>query len=92
MVDEISAAAEAETDLERAHRHQARGRRLLITGLTIMLAAALFPVLASWALDGEAAAALWLLSMPLCLAGAGVAAVGYTRRRAASSLLREDWG
>ncbi|MDY3679625.1 MAG: hypothetical protein SO046_10505 [Actinomyces urogenitalis] len=90
--NETSAAVLAQAELERARRTDTRGKRMLIAGLVIMLAAALFPVFASWALDGEAATALWLASMPLCLAGAALAAVGYTRRRSVSSLLREDWG
>ena len=86
--NETSAATLAQAELERARRTDTRGKRMLIAGLVIMLAAAL----ASWALDGEAATALWLASMPLCLAGAALAAVGHTRRRSVSSLLREDWG
>lgn len=92
MGNEVSAAARAQAELERARRADVRGRRLLIAGLVIMLASALLPVLASWMLDGEASTALWLASMPLCLAGAGVAAVGGTLRRSVRSQLREDWG
>lgn len=57
-----------------------------------MLAGALLPVVASWLLDGGALTTLWLASMPLCLAGAALAAVGYTTRRAALGVLREEWG
>lgn len=80
-----------EGSLAQVRRGRAAAGRRVWVGAAVMVVGALLPVLAS-VLDGGGATALWLVSMPTCLAGASLAAVGLLRLRSLRSRLHEDWG
>lgn len=85
-------ADHTDAELRAAQAREDSGRRLLWAGILIALVGAVEPVVASLLNAGTASTIAWLVSMPLCVAGAGVAAAGYLRRRSVRSVLHEDWG
>lgn len=78
-------------DPDAAQPARASGARLVWTGVIVMVVAALLPVAGSL-LGTGLGTVLWLVSMPMCLAGAGAGAVGVQRQRHARAALADDWG
>lgn len=77
---------------QAAQAKEASGTRWLRVGILIAVFGAVEPVVVSLLSGGTASTLAWLISMPLCVVGAGVAAAGYLRRRSVRSVLHEDWG
>lgn len=92
MTDRTNNTDHADAELRAAQAKEDSGRHLLWAGILIALVGAVEPVVASLLSTGTASTIAWLVSMPLCVAGAGVAAAGYLRRRSVRSVLHEDWG
>ncbi|WP_127841643.1 hypothetical protein [Actinomyces wuliandei] len=65
-------------------------RRALRWALALMVLAACLPVLAQLTASPPASTLMWLASMPLCLAGAGVAGRGALRLAGARRAQEED--
>lgn len=74
------AADEARAD-EAARARRRSGRRLLVAGLLLWVLAALLPVIATVLASGALQTIGWLSSMPLCLLGAALGAMGIMRLR-----------
>ena len=87
-----SSAPLSTSALARLRARRASGTRLVVIGLVVLVLGAVAPVLAQSSALAGISSVLWVASMPLCLAGAGLVAAGVMRRRSARGAADEDWG
>lgn len=87
-----SATPSSPASLDALRARRASGARLIVIGLVALVLGAVAPVLAQARALSSVSTILWVASMPLCLAGAGILTAGVMRLRSARAAAETDWG